>query len=94
MKKIQHIYNKIAELSDLSGEPIPGTPLIEISGSGRIVIEHYSTVLIYTDTEIQVETKLNIICIEGSGLKLSCISKHYLIITGDLTQILFRKGGK
>ena len=82
MKK--NMIQQLAASAELSDTPIPTLPLVEISGSGRVLIENHQGVTCYEPCNIQVRTKTGHICVEGESLELACMTKGKLVILGQI----------
>lgn len=83
MPKFQWL-RQIADHAELTEEAIPGQPVIELLGEGRVVIEGHQGVSGYRDDEISVKTQLGIVKISGCNLKLSHMSTYKLVISGRI----------
>ena len=78
------IINRITSASDLQDEPIPGFPLIEIVGDCRVLIERHMGVKEYGKERIVVKVKKGQICVSGSGMELTRMTKNQLVIKGTI----------
>lgn len=83
----KHLLEKVARAVDLSGEPIPGMPLVEIVGERAVLIENHCGVISYSQERVAVKTKSGCICVLGSGLVLTRMSKEQLRICGTIRTI-------
>lgn len=63
------------------------SPLIEMIGNRRVLIENHLGILIYSEHEIVVRVRTGCVCIAGTFLKLSMMSKEQLVITGCIREI-------
>ncbi len=93
MKEHKSLVEKLTSAADLNAEPIPGMPLVEIAGVNRVYVENHRGVALYTDTEIRVKVKYGQVHFCGNGLKLSCIAKEYLMISGKINAVYLCKEG-
>ena len=84
---------KLADSADLSTETMPGVPIVEIAGDSRVLIERHNGMTEYSRERIRVRVCYGIVCICGSGLELSHMSRDKLVISGqiDAVQIERRK---
>lgn len=82
MKK--NMIRQLAASADLPDTPIPTLPLVEIAGTGRVLIENHQGVTCYEPSMIQVKTRTGLICVEGESLELSCMTKGKLVILGQI----------
>ena len=84
---------KLADNADLSAETLPGVPVVELAGERRVLIERHQGMTEYSRERIRVRVCYGIVCICGSGLELSHMSRDKLVISGqiDAVQIERRK---
>lgn len=89
----KHWIEHLADSADLSGEPLPGVPVVELAGDRRILIERHGGVTEYSDQRICVKVRYGLICISGSCLELTCMTRQQLVITGriDCVQLQRRR---
>lgn len=88
MRFVQQLTNA----ADLPDEPIPGQPLIEISGCNRVLIEYHAGVIDYSREQICVRVKYGQVCISGQCLELMRMSKEQVIISGKIECVRLVKG--
>ena len=86
------LLTKLSRAADLEDEPIPGSPLVEILGHQRVLIEHHKGVNEYGDTLIRVKVKFGNVCINGTSLELTHMSQSRLIIRGNIESIHLCRG--
>ena len=85
------MFDWIMAQVDLSSELSPGKSLVEIVDDCRILVENHYGVRSYDTNSIRIKASFGEICVRGCDLKLACMSKQQLLITGCLEQIsLFR----
>ena len=82
----------IVDAADLQDEPIPGMPLVEIAGDGRVLIESHKGVVEYGSNMIRVKVKYGHVCICGSGLELRRMTRGQLIICGRIDAVQLIRG--
>ncbi len=90
--KNSSFFERVARAVDLTGEPEPGKPLVEIVGSRSVLIENHCGVLSYSKEQVTVKTKTGCICICGTGLVLTKMSKEQLRICGRIGKVELRNG--
>lgn len=83
----KHFFEKVAQAVDLGSEPVPGKPLVEIVDNTAVLIENHCGVISYGSNAVSVKTKTGYICIYGSGLVLTKMSKEQLRIHGMISQV-------
>ena len=76
----------------LPSELPPGKTLIEMVGDCRILVENHFGVISYDDENVRVKTSYGELSVHGINLKLACMSKVRLVITGQFFQISFFRG--
>lgn len=70
-----------------SPEPVPGLPLVEIAGQGRVLIENHRGVCGYGRDQICIRVKYGQIAVRGCGLELARMTKEQLVITGQIESV-------
>jgi sporulation protein YqfC len=76
--------DRVTQAMDLSSEPIPGKPLIEIFDSRKILIENHCGVVSYDPQQISIKTKTGVIIVSGDCMQLSKMSQDLLCICGRI----------
>lgn len=79
--------DRIGVAADLQDECIPGLPLIEIAGNVRVLMEHHCGVTEYGKRRIVVQTKDNLVAVEGDNLELTKMTSDQLIISGTIYSV-------
>ena len=92
MRKAQNILTRLSQAADLTDEPIPGCPLVEILDHRRVLIEHHKGVNEYGQCMIRVKVKFGSICVCGSGLELARMTKSQLVISGNIESVHLNRG--
>ncbi len=64
-------------------------PELCFTGNREVVIEGSKGVLEYSENIIRINTTLGLVCFEGRGLNLKCISSYELIVEGYITKVEF-----
>lgn len=94
MRQHKHIWDQIAVSADLSSEPIPKQPLVELAGDRRVIVENHYGVIGYDAQEICVKVRFGNIVICGDGLELVRMTKEQLVVMGAINCVKLCKGGK
>lgn len=84
MKRGERWFHRIAEDMDV---PAPALPLIEIAGTGRVLIENHGGVTGYGRDCIRVRVKYGQICISGGSLEIAKMTKDQLVISGCIQEV-------
>ena len=91
MKRTGKLLEKVVLGADLSGEALPGLPLLELVGECRVLIENHFGVSNYSCNEICVKVAYGIIRILGDKLELARMTKQQLVITGVIDDISLQR---
>ena len=87
------ILQRLADGADLSAEPLPGQPIVEIADDRRVLIENHFGVKEYSREKIGVKVKYGLVCVCGCNLELIRMTKEQLIISGRIDAVtLIRRG--
>lgn len=73
---------------------LPSVPIVELAGDQRVLIENHRGVIEYGNMRICVKTKYGTLCICGSKLELSKMTKEQLVITGMIDSVAIQRKGK
>jgi len=87
MGKREQWIRRLTDAADLSGEILPGIPLVELAGDRRILIECHCGVREYGKTKICVGMKYGCLCVSGSCLEVTVMSREKLVITGKIDSL-------
>ena len=78
---------RLADGADLYGEQLPGVPVVELAGDRRVLIERHSGVTRYSPCVITVKVSYGVVHINGTGLELTQMTRHQLVISGCIQAI-------
>ena len=76
---------------DLAGETLPGTPIAELAGDRRVLIEGHQGVTEYTRERVTVKVPYGWLWVCGCGLELRQMSKQQLVISGRIDCLQLRR---
>lgn len=94
MKRGRDWMARLTDGLDLNGEPMPGVPLVEVTGERRVLIENHGGVTQYGREKICVKVKFGHIQVCGCGLELARMTKEQLVISGRIDSVtLLRRNG-
>lgn len=71
-------------MRDWKMEGLRPKTLVELYGSERVLIEEHRGILGYGDAQIRVGTSFGALVIEGTELRLCCMSRSQLVIRGRI----------
>lgn len=91
MEKGRQWAQRLADCAQLYGEALPGVPLVELAGDRRILIEHHDGVIEYGRECIRVRVRYGTLCITGSDMELTRMTKEQLIISGKIACIQLQR---
>ena len=83
---------KIADGTRLYGEALPGQTIIEIADDRRVLVERHSGVVEYGINRICIRAKYGMICVTGSRLELTQMSREQLVISGQIESVQIQRG--
>lgn len=93
MKRGESWMLRLVDGMDLASEPLPGIPLVEVYGHGRVLIENHLGVCQYTQSEICVKVSYGQVSVQGKCLELAKMTREQVVISGCVECIsLCRKG--
>lgn len=72
------------KLARQSSERLKPRTLVELWGRERVLVEHHRGIRAYGDQEIRVGATYGMILVRGSGLRLCCMSREQLFISGKI----------
>ena len=75
---------KLADGMDLTEEPLPKVPVVEIIGDKRVLIECHENVTKYDSEEICVRTKYGTVSVCGDNLELIKMTQEQVVIAGRI----------
>lgn len=81
------LLDRMAKAADLSTEPIPGRPLVEIVDGSSVLIENHCGVVSYNTECVTVKTKHGCIMVNGAQLVLRRMSCDQLKISGTICSV-------
>lgn len=81
------MHRKEEWIQKLTGNSLPGIPILELAGDRRVLVECHCGVTKYGRDEVGVRVKYGFLVIKGSGLCLSHMSKERLVISGRIDSV-------
>lgn len=85
---------RLADGADLSSEPLPGVPVVELAGERRVLIERHGGVTEYSGERICVKVRYGQVCVCGCGLELTRMTREQLVISGRIDCVQLVRRGK
>ena len=77
----------LADKTDLTTEPLPGIPVVEIAGNRRVLVEGHHGVTSYDDREVCMNVAYGQIKIGGTDLYISKMTQQMMVVTGNITDV-------
>ncbi len=84
MGRGRFFLDRLTEDADLTAQPLPGQPIVEIAGDRRVLIENHFGVKEYGTQRITVKVKYGCVCICGEHLELMRMTREQLVICGRI----------
>ena len=94
MARTYGFLEKMADGMDLTGEPLPGQSIVEISGDRRVLIENHLGLTQYSHQKICVKVKFGQIAVCGCHLELDQMTRQQLIISGQIDTVTIIRRNK
>lgn len=82
--------NKLKDMikdMDLTSQPLPGLPIVEIAGQNRVLVENHRGVCKYSSETVCVKVGFGQIEICGCCLTLKRMTSEQLIISGRINSV-------
>lgn len=74
----------------VAGEMLGSIPSVRIVGKSTTEIVNHKGLRSFDEKQIQVMTKVGILCVEGFGLEVTGISDECIRIQGDIRRIFYQ----
>ena len=87
MKQQNKILRQLEIRAQLSGQPLPGIPIVELAGERRVLIENHCGVREYLDNSVSIGVSFGLIQIHGTDLQIARMSSDALVVTGTIDSI-------
>ena len=87
MGKAEGLLRQLADRMDLQEEPLPGQPVTELWGYGRVLIENHRGIRDYGRERITVKVAFGEIAVAGRDLELTQMTRERLVISGRIRSI-------
>lgn len=78
---------RLTDQMDLSGEPLPGVPVVELAGDRRVLIERHGGVTQYSREKICVKVRYGLVQVCGCGMELTRMTREQLVISGRIDSV-------
>lgn len=92
MSRSEKMLERFTKAVDLPDEPIPGSPLVEIMGGHRVLIENHRGICQYADDLVRIHVKFGVISVHGQHLVLTRMSKEQLVVSGIIHGVTLDRG--
>lgn len=80
---------KLSILSRLNKQEVFSKhPLVEITGTKRVLIENHQGVIGYSPEEIQIKEGYGVLSVTGRGLTFIQLNREKLVISGQIDGVL------
>ncbi len=93
MGKGRYFLERLADGAELSGEPMPGQPVVEIAGDRRVLVENHRGILEYSRERIGIKVKYGVVAVCGCGLEVIRMTREQLVISGRIDGISIQRRG-
>lgn len=86
-------WDRLVPEGEFSGESLPGVPIVELAGEGRILIEGHCGIREYTMERISICVRYGMVQICGRDLEIGRMSREQLVIRGRIDAIQVKRRG-
>lgn len=93
MGRGRYLLERLADEADLTVEPLPGQPIVEIAGDRRVLIENHFGVKEYSRERITVKVKYGFVSVCGCQLELMRMTREQLVICGKIDGVTLQRRG-
>lgn len=89
---------KLKSIRDLTqnlqskGNILEPSTLVELLGTRRVLVEHHKGIVGYGSEEIRVGTSYGVVRVLGNGLRLCCMNREQVFISGEIQGIAMECG--
>lgn len=91
MGKGKHFLESMMTQSPLTAEAVPGQPIVEVAGDGRVLIECHRGVQAYSRERIQVRVRYGWVNICGCNLEIIHMTREQLVICGKIDAVQLQR---
>ena len=88
-RKNKHRKETLLESMGFPTDVICGETILSVAGNRKLRIENYRSILIYTDTQIRIQTKPYKLTVSGKNLSIRSYDKDEMEIVGHLDSVVF-----
>ena len=74
------------------GANVPGLPLVELLGNGRMLVENHRGLICYSTQEVRIKVKGGLLCVSGRGLSVCKMTDCALVIKGCISTLEYLEG--
>lgn len=92
MRRGRDWMQRLTDGLELSGAPLPGISLVELSGDSRVLIENHFGVTQYGRERICVKVSYGCVVVCGCNLILSRMTPGQLVIRGRIESVTLHRG--
>lgn len=94
MGRKQRLLQNMADHMDLPTESLPGLPIAELWGEGRVLVEHHRGILQYSREQITVKVSYGQLRICGCNLEVTLMTRDQLLVSGRVDGVAVIRRGK
>lgn len=91
MEKRRNFFYHMMEQSALGPESVPGQPIVEIAGEGRVLVENHLGVAAYGTERILIKVKFGFVCVCGCNLEMIHMTEAQLVVCGQIDSVALQR---
>ena len=81
------MLSAVAELFDLPADIVAGLPRLELVGNRQLYLERHTGILVYSETQIDVNTAGGVLRVTGEALSLMAMTGEEVRIGGRIAAV-------
>lgn len=93
LEKEGTLWQRLTREADIHAQPLPGCPIVELSGRGRVLIENHRGMAEYSSQRIGVKVRFGRVVVCGRGLEVRRMTREQLVILGEVASVTLEGRG-
>ena len=88
MYRAENFLARMTEYLDLPAQTVGRETQVLFSGGRQVTVEGHRGVRLYSPERIEVRANRFCVCVEGSGLCVTLLTRAYLVIRGTVRAVI------
>lgn len=82
---------KLARKLDLPRDIVMDVPKITVTGNKEIIIENHKGIILFEENEINVNSNMGVIKINGKDLVIEYLEGRTIVVTGKFSSVIYEE---